>query len=116
MRCSHHPVGQVFDHFVSELDFRAEGQIVTTLHYHFGQLAKLGFYVNGMDGHVQVTNVSHNGQHHVLDAGHAEMLGYGNVLFLVFALATVQHRFHNVNGVFDELGIGVRNIDLEKQH
>lgn len=96
---AHHPVGQVFHQLVAELHLLAEGQVVATLHHRLDQLAEFRFYVDGVHGHVQVADVTHDGQHHALDAGDAEMFGR----LVVFA--AVQYVLHYEDDVLDELRV-----------
>lgn len=58
MAVPHNPVSQVFNHLVAKLHFLPESQVISAGHHGFHQLAQLGLDVYGVDGGVQVTNVS----------------------------------------------------------
>lgn len=70
-------------------------------------------YKSYMHGHIQMTNVTNNAQHHSFDAGHAQIVrGLMVAIVLLFYLTTVQNGFHDVDGMFDKLRIDVRYDDL----
>lgn len=58
MAVPHNPVSQVFNHLVAKLHFLPKSQVISAGHHGFHQLAQLGLDVYGVDGGVQVTNVS----------------------------------------------------------
>ena len=100
---THRPVRQVFDQFVAELHLLSEAQIVALFHHHTNQLAQLRLDQKSQNRGVQTPNVSDDGQHHLLNAGVAEIL-WRRVL--------LQHVFHDENNVFDKLSVGVVDDDL----
>lgn len=75
MRGSHHPIGQIFDEFITKLHFLSKGKIIPSLHHYLDELAQFGFDVNRMHGHVQMTDVPNDAQHHSLNASYAQVFG-----------------------------------------
>ena len=98
MRVAHDPVGEVLDELVAELHLLAEGQVVAARHHRLDELAEFRLDVDGVHGRIQVADVAHDGQHHALDAGHAQVLG--RLVGLV-----LQHVLHDEDDVLDELRV-----------
>jgi len=65
-----------------------------------------------------MAHIAHNGQHHELNAGLAQVLRVlaaltaGATVAAVVARARLQHVLHDENNVLDELGVGVDDNDL----
>lgn len=98
MRRAHHPISQILDELVTEFHLLAKGKVVTPLHHHLDQLTQLCLDANRVVRHVQMPDVTDNGQNHAFDTGHSQILG-GLVCL------AVEHIFHNQDNVIDELRV-----------